>query len=156
MPPSITTCRPVLLARDMLKARSVETANASPKPKILIAEDDRVAAHLYGSWLTKGGFEVKVAATGREAIEQLSLWGPDAALVDVMLPEMAGIEVMKVIRASTPHVPVIMYTNGFVSALVDQCVACGATHVLDKQHLTSMELISGFNELLRSRRAELS
>ena len=115
-----------------------------------------MAVHLYGGWLKKAGFDVKVATTGREAIEQLSMWGPDAALVDVMLPELGGIEVMKVIRSSAPQVPVVMYTNGFVSALVEQCVAGGATHVLDKQHLTSMELITGFNELLRPRRAEVS
>ena len=66
--------------------------------KILIVEDDLDHLAALGDGLTGLGAEVVLAATGREAIERAATFEPDAALVDVMLPDMSGITLANVLR----------------------------------------------------------
>jgi two-component system response regulator RegX3 len=77
--------------------------------RVLVADDERALRHLLKAYLAKEGFEVIEAATGEQALSVLRGGGVDLALVDVMLPELDGFEVVRQIRASST-VPIILVT----------------------------------------------
>jgi len=116
--------------------------------KILVVEDDRVTAHIYANWLIKAGYEVKIAKRGPEALAQVGLWGPDGVLLDVMLPDLNGIEALKRIRAEAPKLPVVVCTNAYNPNIVEQALAAGATRVFDKSKLTALDLVAEFKGAL--------
>jgi len=122
-------------------------------PRILIVEDDPVAARVYGQYLKKAGFHVMVATDGHTGLQKVRQLRPDGVLLDIMLPGLNGVEVLKEIRTTHPDLPVVVYTNGFVPLLVDEVVAAGATHVFNKISLTSLELSNAFDKSLRRKAA---
>ena len=77
--------------------------------KILIVEDDPGIADFENLELKHEGFETVVASNGREAVELFEKENPDLILLDLMIPELSGLEVIRIIRRSS-NVPVIMVT----------------------------------------------
>lgn len=75
--------------------------------KILVVEDDDGIAEFETLELEHEGFEIKRAVNGRKALELFESFAPDVILLDVMLPELSGLEVLRRIR-KTSSVPVIM------------------------------------------------
>ena len=78
--------------------------------KILIVEDDRGISRFLEIEMTKRGHEVRKAETGLEALEIFEEFRPDIVLLDVMLPEMDGVEVAQMIREKDPSTGIIMVT----------------------------------------------
>jgi two-component system, OmpR family, alkaline phosphatase synthesis response regulator PhoP len=79
---------------------------------ILIAEDDRDIADLIAHYLQKAGWRAEVAASGTDALALARSQSFDAAILDVMLPGMSGLEVCRALRAAsdTAELPIIMVT----------------------------------------------
>src|SRR5262249_8436930 len=80
--------------------------------RILIVEDDPDIAELVARYLDKAGFTTERAATGRDALAALSSRPPDVMGLDLMLPQVDGLEVCRAVRAteSTALLPIIMLT----------------------------------------------
>jgi CheY-like chemotaxis protein len=118
--------------------------------KILVIEDDRVAAKLFGAWLSKAGYEVEFAGDGTTGLERIAAARPDAVLLDLLLPGANGWDVLRTLRDNPgfSSTPVVVYTNGFVQTMVDQAMAAGATRVLNKATLTSIQLLDAVKEAL--------
>ena len=81
----------------------------SEKQRILLVDDDPNISHLVRLYLEKEGFDVTESARGDEALEAFRRESPALVLLDVMLPGMDGLQVLKEIR-KTSKVPVIMLT----------------------------------------------
>ena len=79
------------------------------KPTLLIIDDDEALCALLIEYLTPEGFLPLTAGTGPKGLEQLARASVDLVVLDVMLPELSGFEVLRRIRA-TSRVPVIMLT----------------------------------------------
>lgn len=77
--------------------------------KILVVDDDKNICEVIKMYLENAGYHVKVANDGREAQEAFSDYKPDLVLLDIMLPYMDGIDVLKWIRRDS-ETPVIMIT----------------------------------------------
>lgn len=75
--------------------------------KILVVDDERPISDIIKFNLTKEGYEVATAFDGREALAQFEAEEPDLIILDLMLPELDGLEVAKQIR-KTSHTPIIM------------------------------------------------
>ena len=75
--------------------------------KILIVDDEKPISDIIKFNMTKEGYEVVTAFNGREAIELFEAEQPDIIILDLMLPEIDGLEVAKTIR-KTSSVPIIM------------------------------------------------
>jgi PAS domain S-box-containing protein len=67
--------------------------------RILVVDDEPGAREVYSLVLGAGGYEVSTAATGQEALERVHAWRPHLVLLDVVLPEMSGVEVCRRIKA---------------------------------------------------------
>ena len=81
----------------------------SPAARVLVVDDERSLRHLLRAYLTKEGFEVVEAATGGQALSVMRAGGVDLALVDVMLPEVDGFELVRRIR-SRSSIPIVLVT----------------------------------------------
>ena len=83
-----------------------------PKKKILIVEDEESIRELVCILLTARGYEVRGVADGQAALDAVAEEPPDLVLLDIMLPELGGFEVCRLIKetAETQHIPVIMLT----------------------------------------------
>ena len=75
--------------------------------KILIVDDEKPISDIIKFNLTKEGFETVTAFDGREAITKFEEENPDLIILDLMLPELDGLEVAKEVR-KTSHIPIIM------------------------------------------------
>jgi len=79
--------------------------------KILIAEDEHSMRDILKTTLTKAGFSVMLAKEGGEALAVARSEKPDLIILDILLPVMDGITVLKKIREYGMRVPVIILTN---------------------------------------------
>src|SRR5262249_37249729 len=85
---------------------------APMKTRILIVEDDPDIAQLVARYLEKAGFQTELAGNGREALQSIATRLPDLMVLDLMLPQVDGIEICRSVRASTATaaLPIIMLT----------------------------------------------
>ena len=82
----------------------------SDKGMVLVVDDEEVMRDILGSLLAKEGYRVKLAATGEEGLEVGRGEPVDVAIVDVMLPDMSGIEVLDALKRADPEMVVLMIT----------------------------------------------
>src|SRR5260370_30929582 len=78
--------------------------------RILVVEDDPRLADMLSEYLGQAGFRVTVAPLGRAALERLSTAEYDAVVLDLMLPDMDGLDVCRQLR-TTPDTPVLLLTR---------------------------------------------
>jgi two-component system response regulator AtoC len=79
--------------------------------RMLIVEDDEQVSNLLQERLTLAGYDVKTASTGRSGLALLETAMFDAALLDVRLPDMRGIELLEAARRQDPEMDVVMMTG---------------------------------------------
>jgi DNA-binding response OmpR family regulator len=77
--------------------------------RVLVVDDEPMVRDVLARYLSQDGFEVTEAADGRTALERIAEQAPDLVVLDLMLPEIDGYEVLRDLRASSPT-PVIMLT----------------------------------------------
>jgi DNA-binding response OmpR family regulator len=76
---------------------------------ILVVDDERNIVELARMYLRNEGFEIEAAYNGREALEKARALQPSLVLLDIMMPEVDGLEVMRTLRKET-DIPVVMLT----------------------------------------------
>ncbi|OGM14323.1 hypothetical protein A3A76_00090 [Candidatus Woesebacteria bacterium RIFCSPLOWO2_01_FULL_39_23] len=81
--------------------------------KVLIVEDEDIIARMYQEALKFDGFDVTVALGGLDGLTKVKSEKPDVVLLDIMMPEPDGIEVLEKIKADPDiaGIPVVMLTN---------------------------------------------
>lgn len=82
--------------------------------RILVVEDDLFLRELYSDILTQEGYKVESAQDGEEALGKIKVGGYDLILLDIIMPKMDGLEVMRQIQTTPPQNPnkcVIFLTN---------------------------------------------
>ena len=82
------------------------------KPLILIVDDIEANIQLLATMLADNGFDIGVAYSGVEALDAISAYKPDLILLDIMMPEMDGFEVAKILKNNdlTKEIPIIFLT----------------------------------------------
>ena len=115
--------------------------------KILIIEDDAVVAHIYKSRLEKEGFVIEIASDGQTGFYRIHEFKPDAVLLDLMLPKMNGVDILKKIRAQKQYLklPIIVFTNAYVTNMIQDATQAGATRVFNKASLTPRQITEALN-----------
>jgi two-component system response regulator RegX3 len=120
--------------------------------RILVVEDEESFSDALGYMLRREGFEVAMAATGPDGIEEFDRAGADLVLLDLMLPGLSGLEVCRQLRQRS-EVPVIMLTAK--DAEVDKVVGLeiGADDYVTKP-FSARELVARIRAVLRRRGTE--
>jgi len=76
--------------------------------KILVADDEMSIRLLYSEELKEEGYDVITAANGKEALEVVAREPLDLVILDIKMPEMSGIEVLRQIKEKFPNLPVLL------------------------------------------------
>ncbi|OGK11520.1 hypothetical protein A2954_03330 [Candidatus Roizmanbacteria bacterium RIFCSPLOWO2_01_FULL_37_12] len=111
--------------------------------KILIIEDDPYVRKLYERIFSFQKHEVSIAADGPEGLELARTFKPTIILLDVMMPRMNGLEVLKKLKEdpATSSIHVLMLTNFGEESIIKQAMASGAEGVLIKSDFPPDKLI---------------
>jgi DNA-binding response OmpR family regulator/HPt (histidine-containing phosphotransfer) domain-containing protein len=118
--------------------------------KILIIEDDPIVAHIYRTRVEKEGYDVEVAQDGQSGFYRIHEFHPDAVLLDLMLPKMNGIDILKKIRAQGQFckIPIIVFTNAYVPNMIHESFGAGATQVFNKATLTPRQILEALHNAI--------
>jgi signal transduction histidine kinase len=127
---------------------------SAAKANILVVDDDEGGRYLKVRVLRGHGYDVTEAATGMAAIEHCCAAAPDLVLLDVMLPDVNGVEVSRRIRATHPGIAVLQ-TSAAITSSHERAVALvdGADGFL-LEPIEPEELLATAQALLRMRGAE--
>lgn len=120
---------------------------------LLIADDDHFITKIFNEKFKSSGYQVSVANDGEAAIKVLQKNKPDAILLDLILPDMNGVEVLKFIRSdeNLADLPVIVISNSsYFSGMVQAAWNAGATHFINKEDCNLKELVTQVNEVLNT------
>lgn len=126
--------------------------------KVLIIEDDPIVAHIYKTRLERESFEVEVATDGQDGVRQMNDCSPDAVMLDLMLPRMNGVDVLKKIRSKPEfqNTPVIVFTNAYVPTMINEAYQAGATQVFNKATLTPRQILDALHTAIFSDNPDFS
>ena len=119
--------------------------------KILIVEDDIFLQGLEAGKLKKSGFDIAAARNGTEAIAQITTPGIDLILLDLILPDFDGFEVLAKIKEAklAKPIPVIVFSNLSGDKDIEKAKKLGAVDFMVKSNFTLDELIEHIRVLLK-------
>jgi two-component system response regulator MtrA len=122
----------------------------SGRSLVLIADDDADILLLVKAVLERSGHEVVAASDGAEALASVRARKPDLAVLDIAMPEVDGLEVLRRLRAdpTTSELPVVLLSARAQEADVERGFAIGASAYL-KKPFSPRELSEHVAELLR-------
>lgn len=118
--------------------------------KILIIEDDPLIARMYQTVFNFEGFDVRMARDGKEGMELLKKYKPTLILLDIMMPEMSGIEVLRRIKADKKQkkIPVVVLTNLSGMGDAEKAMEMGAVKFIVKSKNKPKEVVRQIKEIL--------
>jgi DNA-binding response OmpR family regulator len=105
---------------------------------ILVVEDEKNLREFYRIELTREGYEVLTACTGKEAMEVLERRIPDAVIMDIRMPDMDGIEALGKMVARHKNIPIILNT-AYSSYRDDFRTWAAEAYVVKSSDLTSLK-----------------
>src|SRR3972149_1851587 len=122
------------------------------KKKILLVEDDQFTRELYEEVLKDAGFAVYTAIDGLDGLNKLKTQGYDLILLDVMMPKMDGLDVLRELMNNPPPVkvgPIVLLTNLTNDPVIDAAYGLNAKGHLVKSDITPGELVEHVKKYLQ-------
>lgn len=124
------------------------------KGKILLVEDDPMVVKMYHRKLTLEGFDMTLAFNGEEGLEALKKDIPDIILLDVMMPKMNGIDMLKTVKANPDlkKIPIVILTNlGDRQEDVQKCKDLGAEDYWVKASIPLKQISENITKILAAK-----
>ena len=78
--------------------------------KLLIVDDDANIQRLYKEELEEEGYDIVIASTGKDALEMFEKENPDIVTLDILMPDIDGISLLRKMKEKRPDIPIIMST----------------------------------------------
>ncbi len=118
--------------------------------KMLIIEDDQIVGSIYLRKFQAKGFQVELAGDGESGLAAALKSKPDVVILDLMLPRLSGVEVLKKLRAepTTHDLPVVVLSNAYMSNLVQEAWKAGANYCMIKANCTPRQLVDIVNKTM--------
>ena len=117
---------------------------------ILIIDDEKALANALQIKLTSSGFDTQVAYEGQTALEFLKKGGFDLVLLDIMMPNVNGYDVLKYLKESDVHIPVIVCSNLGEDKDLEKAKQLGASDFFIKSETPLIVIVNKINELLKA------
>jgi len=124
---------------------------SAPTPKVLLVEDDPMIIRLYDRKFKLEGYKLTKAFNGFDGLEALKKEQPDIILLDIMMPKMSGLEMLKIVKDDPQYknLPVVMLTNlGDRAEDVEKCKELGAEDYWVKANMKLEEITERINAIL--------
>jgi len=118
------------------------------KLKILITDDSKLLRKKLREELEKLDCDVLEAENGKEAIMRDLTEQPDGVILDIVMPEVGGIETLQVIKEINPEIPVIMLSSAGTSQKLKQTLELGALDFIQKPY-TSEQIKQAVEQIRR-------
>lgn len=121
-----------------------------PVSKTILLVDDTETVLLFEKTMLRGlGFQLRIARNGVKALEEIEKEAPDLILLDIMMPELDGIEVCRTLKENpkTSGIPIVMVTTKGEPEMVQRAFQAGCDDYITKP-LDKMELLSKVNMYL--------
>lgn len=129
----------------------MDNKEVQKKKKIMIVEDDSFVMDIYQTKLNQEGYEVLPAENGAEAIKKLEKEIPDLILLDIIMPYVDGLQVLRKIKADEKlkDIPVILLTNLSQKENINEGLGLGADDYLIKSHFTPSEVLEKIKKYIK-------
>src|ERR1700736_757659 len=110
--------------------------------KIFIIEDDEIVAEIYKDKLQAEGYDVEVAHDGETGYFRLKTFEPDLLLLDMMVPELAGLDILRMLRGKDAFkaLPIIAFSGS--DEILEDAKRLGATRVLSKGEYLPNQIVA--------------
>lgn len=133
--------------------RSPDELIASPSrpagsPEIILIDDDPLVRRIYAQALTSRGLHCQIAASGAAGLALVAAQRPAAALVDLAMHDIAGLELVRRLRELAPDLPIVAMANAFVDEQAAALRALGITRVLTKSQTSPQVLADALASLV--------
>ena len=125
----------------------------STKQKILIIEDDMYIRDVYEEILKKAGYEITTAVDGQEGIVKAQEGGYSLILLDVMMPKLDGLGVLRELKDSPPKQTnghIVLLTNLAHNTIIEEAQKLGAWTYFVKSDLNPDELVEKVKKVLQT------
>jgi len=118
--------------------------------KIAVIEDDAVISQMYRMKFEADGFDIQLANNGLHGIELVEAFNPDIILLDLQMPEMNGVDALKIIRKNDwgKDIPVIILTNLGEEEAPKELRALGINSYIVKANLTPRQVVQRVKDAL--------
>ena len=118
--------------------------------KIVIAEDDKFLSKVLSDKFRRANYEVVVASDGIEAVNKIKSLLPDIALLDLMMPNKNGFEILEEIKTEKQfkNLPVLVLSNLGQKSDITRAKKLGATDYLVKSNLSINDVVKKVEEVL--------
>ncbi|NIM47415.1 MAG: response regulator [Candidatus Aenigmarchaeota archaeon] len=128
----------------------MEEKKKKDKKRILIVEDDPYICKMYQLKLELQGFIIDIAINGKIGVEKVKEKKPDLVLLDILMPEMDGFEVMKVLKSDsqTKDIPIVVLSNVAQDERIKKALSLGAKSYIIKTQFTPAQVVQKINETL--------
>ncbi len=122
--------------------------------KILIIEDDPFLADIYATKFGQEGFDIGMAADGESGFKKIEEERPDIILLDIVLPKMDGLEVLRRTKESPElkDIPIVLLTNLGQEEEVKRGLSLGAAQYLIKAHHAPGEVANIIKQILEKKK----
>lgn len=119
--------------------------------KILLVDDEQSLLDVFTATLQIAGFEVVQASKGSDALTKSKTEKPDLILLDQILPDMNGNDVLKFIKADeqTKFIPVAMLSNFTQDGMIQQAMGLGAVDYILKYQIEPKDLVEKINLIMK-------
>jgi DNA-binding response OmpR family regulator len=119
--------------------------------KVLIVDDDENLSAVFEAALQKGGLETVFALNGKTGIDKARSEKPDLMLLDQVLPDIAGNDVLKTLKADeqTKQIPIIILSNFSQEELVRDAINSGALDYIFKYQVEPQDLVVKVKQALK-------
>lgn len=117
---------------------------------ILLVDDDPLLLRMYQDGLSQFGIRVVAASDGLEAIKALRVEKPGLLVLDLMMPRMSGVDVLKFVRAQTDlaSLPVVALSNSYMNEMAGEAAALGVQKALLKVRCSPAVLFGIINDIM--------
>ncbi len=118
---------------------------------VLLVEDNDFIRNMYQLKLAKADFSVVEAVDGQMALDKIGEHKPDLVLLDLMMPNVNGIDVLKSLKKQNlvPDLPVIVLTNVMDPQTIEQAKELGARDYIVKTDLTPSQVVEKLQPFLK-------
>ena len=119
--------------------------------KVLLVEDDPFLIDIYTTKLKEAGFSVEVATDGKEVVKRAKEILPSLIILDIVLPQIDGWEILKKIKEekNLKPIPVIILSNLGQKNEVEKGMKLGAARYLIKAHFTPSQVVEEIKQTLK-------
>lgn len=119
--------------------------------KVLIIDDDESLSAVFEAALQKNNIETVYSSNGKDGIDKARLEKPDLILLDQVLPDISGNEILKTLKmdSSTQNIPILILSNFSQEELVKEAINNGAMDYVFKYQVEPQDLINKVKQTLK-------